>query len=265
LFVSIGAGPIVNRLNRLLMTSAARIADYRSYRDTVSKDFMVRIGFDAHDDPIYPDLVFSLPAPQPEENGELESGPLTVGVGVMTYYGWKSDPADGAATYQTYLRKLGEFVEWLLDQKYRVRLLVGEVTDQRAVDDLRARLASSLKDSAPSRIVSEPISSIQDLLRQVARTDLVVATRFHNVVCALMLEKPVVSLGYAEKNDVLMNEIGLAGYCQHIERFNVDRLIAQFRELVQDRQRFRQCIRSKNEQYRENLRRQFAHIVSQMA
>ena len=63
IFASIGAGPIHHPLSRFFMKMAARAAHYRSYRDTVSKTFMESIGFDARNDPIYPDLAFALPAP----------------------------------------------------------------------------------------------------------------------------------------------------------------------------------------------------------
>jgi polysaccharide pyruvyl transferase WcaK-like protein len=265
LFVSIGAGPIVNRLSRLLMISAARIADYRSYRDKVSKDFMISVGFDAHNDRVYSDLVFSLPTLEAGDGAGPGAEPLRIGVGVMAYRWWKNDQGSVDEIYRTYIEKLTKFVEWLLDQGYHVRLLIGEMADQRAVEDVLSRIPARLMVSAKARIVSEPIVSIEDVLRQVAETDIVIATRFHNVICALMLNKPVVSLGYAKKFDDLMSEMGLTQYCQHIERLNLEQLIEQFRELVFDYQRFRQMIREKNLQYREDLRRQLPNIFSQLA
>jgi polysaccharide pyruvyl transferase WcaK-like protein len=52
IFASVGAGPIRHPLSRWLMKAAARAAHWRSYRDTVSKAFMARIGFDVRNDPI---------------------------------------------------------------------------------------------------------------------------------------------------------------------------------------------------------------------
>jgi len=43
-FVSIGAGPIQHPVSRFLMKFAARMAHYRSYRDTLSQEFMQNIG-----------------------------------------------------------------------------------------------------------------------------------------------------------------------------------------------------------------------------
>ena len=74
----------------------------------------------------------------------------------------------------------------------------------------------------------QPAASLRDVMEQIAETDLVVATRFHNVVCALKLARPTVSLGYARKNDVLLAEMGLGAFCQHVEAIDLDLLKTQF-------------------------------------
>src|SRR5262249_51653949 len=107
-FVSIGAGPIVRSLSRMLMKSAARCAAYRSYRDLPSKAFVNSIAMRTPQDPVFPDLAFGLPAPA---RPAREEGPLVVAVGVMAYFGWQG--ADGAAIYENYIRKLSDYVVWL--------------------------------------------------------------------------------------------------------------------------------------------------------
>ena len=171
---------------------------------------MESIGFDARDDQVYPDLAFKLPSP-PMPRRQRPDGRLVVGVGVMTYLGWRNDATRGAAIYRGYLDKLTTFVLWLLDHGYAVRLLMGDAADQRAVNDLLANLSAARAALPKDRLVFETMSSLHDLMRQIAATDVVVATRYHNVVCALKLGKPTVSVGYAEKNDVLMAEMGLGG------------------------------------------------------
>ena len=49
---------------------------------------------------------------------------------------------------------------------------------------------------AEERIIDEPIASVDDLLKQLAATDVVVATRFHNVLLALLLNKPAIAISY---------------------------------------------------------------------
>ncbi|MGH6944337.1 MAG: polysaccharide pyruvyl transferase family protein [Geminicoccaceae bacterium] len=263
-FVSIGAGPIEHPLSRWLMKSAVAMAHYRSYRDTVSKAFMESIGFDTRNDAVYPDLAFKLPAPSSSRRQDAEDGPLTVGVGVMTYHGWRTDSTSGAAIYAAYLEKITSFVLWLLDRGHSVRILMGESGDRHVVADVLANVAAARPDLPQDRLLADPMRSLHDLMRQIAETDAVVATRFHNVVCALKSGKPTVSIGYAQKNDVLMAEMGLGRFCQHIERLDLDLLIEQFTELVTDRKSYEQSVRDANLVCRERLEHQDSLLASRL-
>ncbi len=221
ILASVGAGPIRHPASRWLMKAAARAAHSRSYRDTVSKAFMESIGFDTRDDPIYPDIAFRLPAPASTRAPVGAGQPLTIGVGVMAYYGWRNDTARGAEIYAAYLAKITSYVVWLLDRGHRVRVLMGDQADRRAVDDLVQAVRSRRPARAGDAVRFAPARTLHDVMAQIADTDLVVATRYHNVVCALRVGKPTISIGYAKKNDVLLAEMGLADYCQDIERLDV--------------------------------------------
>lgn len=61
------------------------------------------------------------------------------------------------------------------------------------------------------------IHDFDDLLDAVGATDLVIATRYHNVVAALMMRRPVVSLSYAPKNGDLLREVGIEGFDRRVE------------------------------------------------
>src|SRR5262249_45928105 len=54
--VSVGANVSSERLTRLLFTTAARLAFYRSYRDELSREAIRRQGLDTSGDHVYPDL-----------------------------------------------------------------------------------------------------------------------------------------------------------------------------------------------------------------
>jgi polysaccharide pyruvyl transferase WcaK-like protein len=101
-------------------------------------------------------------------------------------------------------------------------------------------------------------------MRQIAETDLVVATRFHNIVCALKLGKPAISIGYAAKNDALMAEMGLGEFCQHIESFDVDVLIEQVTRLIAGRRDYEDRIREVNLLYQEQLAEQDSLLATQI-
>jgi polysaccharide pyruvyl transferase WcaK-like protein len=256
-FVSIGAGPIRNRLSRFLMTSAARLAHYRSYRDHQSRDFMEGVGFDTRGDAVYPDLAFALPAPVPSPHSP--SGPLRVGVGVMAYRGWYGFADGGESIFSRYIRKLADFVVRLLDGGHDVRLLMGDDEDRIAVDALMEAVG---KVRPGTRLARGQVRSLGDVMEQMALTDIVVATRFHNIVCALKMCRPTISLSYARKNDVLMAEMGMAEYCQDVETFDVETLMAQFSRLSAGRDKHEQAIRERLAGFREQIEKQNACLLS---
>jgi polysaccharide pyruvyl transferase WcaK-like protein len=171
-------------------------------------------------------------------------------------------PDSGEPIYQGYIEKLKDFVLWLLDQGYFIRLLTGNLgVDQRPVDDLLQFVKEEGQARWQDRIIAEAIANTDELLYQISKTDIVVASRFHNVLCALMLGRPVVSIGYHIKNESLMAEMGLQDYCQHIEHFTVKKLIQQFQLLISDMNQVSGRILDKNAQYRQELDQQYRKIL----
>jgi len=261
-FISIGAGPIKNLLSRLLIKVASRMAQYRSYRDKLSRDFMASIGLNVSLDPIVPDLVFSLPLHDSQNEQLIPKEILTVGVGLMAYYGWKNRPTEGIGIYRTYINQMKEFILWLIEIGCNVRILIGEATDTRAVEDLLRAVHSIDREINRKKITSNKIQCFRDLLSEISETDLVVATRFHNIVAALMLFKPVLSCGYAKKNDILLDQMGLANCCQQIDKLDLKLLKEQFKNLVEIRSEKSRVIKQKIDKYREILSKQLKEVLS---
>jgi polysaccharide pyruvyl transferase WcaK-like protein len=265
-FVSVGAGPIVQRASRWLMLAALRQAHYRSYRDQQSKDYLAGIGFDTRTDQVYPDLVFSLPPARLAVYGPPLAPPRTVGVGVMGYYGWSNSPQSGEGIYAEYIAKLSRFCGWLLGQGYAVHLLTGEMpTDQRPRDEIMTQLRATLDAAALARLSAPAISTPDDVLAAVAATDLVVATRFHNVIAGLLLGRPVISAGYAKKNDVLLADMGLGDFCQHAETLDVERLQEQFTALAAAAGPAAEGVCRRVQDYRRQLNAQYAQLFAEQA
>ena len=172
----------------------------------------------------------------------------------MRYYGWRGNKEQGAAIYENYVCKLAQFVIRLLDWRFRVRLLIGDEADETALDDVLTAIALARPDYPRTAIaVSEQTNSLHDVMKQISDTDFVVATRFHNIVCALKLKKPCISIGYAPKFNDLMAEMGLGQFCQHIERLDVDLLTAQLEELMSNQTIYQQAMEKVNREYEHRL------------
>lgn len=265
-FLSIGAGPIVHPVSRWLMLNALRQASYRSYRDQAAFAYLQSVDFDTSADQLYPDLVFSLPPTvgigAPVRNGQ----PKRIGLGVIAYYGPDHDTIGGQHLYRAYVDQLKKFVHWLLSQGYHVRLLTGDLeNDPQPAHELLAFVRNEGLPAWQTQICAEPITTVDDLSRQIAATDLVVVSRFHNLVGALQLERPALSVGFHAKNDALMAEMGLQAYCQHIETLDVDRLIEQFEALVAELPQAIQRIQRKNADYRQRLHEQYCRLLDPTA
>jgi polysaccharide pyruvyl transferase WcaK-like protein len=221
---------------------------------------MRSIGRDVSADAVIPDLAFCLPvAPCRSSGGSGDQ--VCVGLGVMSYFGWHNDPELGQTTFDEYLVKLARFVSTMLERGHAVRLLVGEGTDARAVKRLQeltlTRLGSTV---AADRLRTHPIDDLHALLDEIHQTDVVVATRYHNVVAALLAGRPVISLGYAEKNRDLLRQVGLGEYCQDVENFDVDRVIADTDKVLARRQAISSEIRPAVRQFARESAAQFDRL-----
>ena len=94
----------------------------------------------------------------------------------------------------------------------------------------------------------------------MAATDVVVASRFHNVLLALMLNKPVMAISYHEKLDSLMASVGLSDFCQDIEHIEIDKLTQQLTALKENAENIRLRIEQAAEENRTELDAQFDQI-----
>jgi polysaccharide pyruvyl transferase WcaK-like protein len=263
LFVSVGMGPIRRPLSKYLVKLALTLADYRSYRDSFSKKYLELIGFKTNGDQVYPDLAFSLPRAAMPVGHERDNKGAVVGVGVITHNRKRATSEVDEKVYQGYISKLATFVGRLVDRKCTVRLLIGDVSyDQRVRQDLTALLEQRGVKSEVSEIIDEPASSIDDLLSQLAATDIVVASRFHNVLLALMLGKLVVAVSFHEKVDSLMSAMGLSEFCQDIENIDIGKLDKQMTLLEENADNIKLRIEQKAEEYRKALDHQYNHIFS---
>jgi polysaccharide pyruvyl transferase WcaK-like protein len=187
-----------------------------------------------------------------------------VGLGLMEYAGRYSVERPSTSVYSAYLKALVEFTEWLFAHEYDVRLLIGDRVDAQATQEFKSLLKKLLVMYGEERIIDEPIASLDDLLKQLAVTDLVVATRFHNVLLALLLNKPAIAISFHHKCTSLVNQMGLSEYCQDINRLSSVRLIEQFSQLRQGSDGVKRMIIDEVKACRDALDEQYAVILSKI-
>lgn len=252
--VSVGANADGHTVTRWLMTTTARLAHYRSFRDDLSRDAVASAGVDVTNDAVYPDVAFALPTPVRVQRSRA------VGVGVMAYRGSNDDRGVAGGIYAAYVAKITDVVRRLLDRGYQVRLVTGDEDDEHVTAEVVDAVRAERPTLPGSHVVAEPVRSLGELMTQLSRVDLVIASRYHNVLCALSMAVPTISIGYSAKNDVLMRQVGLDGFCQSVDEFDVTRLMAQFDALEQQDGTLRGVLAGRAEHNRERLAEQFTLI-----
>ncbi|MFK0289779.1 polysaccharide pyruvyl transferase family protein [Streptomyces sp. NPDC090442] len=269
--VGVGADAIGDRPTRALVRWSARLATYRSYRDALSRDAMRAMGVDTARDEVYPDLAFALPTPPapelsafpppfgregpPQQGGTPLSPSGLVCVGVMDFHGGNDDRARAEEIHRRYLDGTTQFVRRLVEDGRPVRLLTGDACD--------APVVTAILDAVDSPLVTAAeTASLADLMKEMAAADTVVATRYHNLVCALKVGTPTLALSYAAKSDALMTERGLGAYRHSAREVDADQLLERFRELEKRSAELRRTLAERNLVTTRRLEDQFTTLTA---
>jgi polysaccharide pyruvyl transferase WcaK-like protein len=256
-YVSVGASVINQPVTRFLFISAAKLAFYRSYRDEFSRAALGRQGVDTAADHVYADLAFGIP-PAADTPGDSS----IVGVGVMAYYGTNDDRAQSKILHEAYKLKLKSFIQKLVDSGRQVRLFVGDTngSDESIAQELLADFRAEHPDLDPTWVSAEQSDSFTELMHAMSPVGFVVATRYHNVLCALKLAKLTVAAGYSPKHAVLMTSMGMGDYCQDIAALDVDLLIKQLDDMGGRSAELRQSMKEHHAAAAKLVAEQFAEI-----
>ncbi|MEU0244059.1 polysaccharide pyruvyl transferase family protein [Streptomyces sp. NPDC006235] len=253
--VGVGAAPIRDRPTRALVRWSARLAAYRSYRDDQSRDAMRAMGVDTSRDEVYPDLAFALPAPRTSAPPGPPDSPGPVCVGVMAFHGGNDDRARAEEIHRRYLDGVTRFVRALVEDGRPVRLLTGDACD--------APVVAAILDAVDSPLVTAAeAASLAGLMTETAAAEAVVATRYHNLVCALKAGTPTLALSYAAKSDALMARMGLDAFCHPAREVDADRLLEQFRALEKRSAELRRTLTERNRVTARQLEDQFTALTT---
>jgi len=262
-FISVGVGPLYERLSRFFIRRALSLADFRSFRDEFSKKRIARQCFDSSHDHVYPDLAWSLP-PSMFPRCTPRTGRMRIGLGMMDHYDIHlANSTEHGHEYSVYLGKMADFVQWLVSRNYEVRILQGDARhDCRVRDDLKVLLESRGLHYDQAGVRDEGAVTVDELLAQIAQVDLVVSPRFHNLLLGLMMDIPAISISYDPKSDSLLEGVGLRKYHQRMAELDVEKLKTQLLDLEAELDAVKPAIRKKAAEYRTQLDEQYVALLA---
>jgi polysaccharide pyruvyl transferase WcaK-like protein len=223
-FLSVGYGGAPSRLSRLLLRYAVSRAAYCSVRDSGSLSLTRKLGVDVKL-PVVPDLAFAL---RPGLPLRARRPGYDVGISPMVYMRPGSWPKENLAEYQQYVSLWADLVSDRVAQGDRVHLFVTDPADMDAVNDVLARL------DEPARVGSCVVDATTPdaLLEFFRRLDVVVSSRLHGVLLAIVAARPVLALSHERKVRAVMSDAGVASFCSELTTANMEQITGRLADLT---------------------------------
>lgn len=238
-FLSVGAGSVEDALSRRFLRWALRAASYVSFRDTGSYEIArTALGADLPSI-VVPDMAFGLPVQAlARATARATSGPLTVAVGPLPFYHPRIWPRRNQAIYDAYVRSLADLCSYLLSLDAQIVFVVGEVhQDPVVIADILKLLKERVSQSSSAMIAVPQIDTVSGLIRELAAADLVVSSRFHGLLLALLLHRPVLALPYERKVRQLMMDLELDAFSVDLDAAHIAAMRNAFDNLNANRAR----------------------------
>jgi polysaccharide pyruvyl transferase WcaK-like protein len=223
-FLSVGYGRASTWLSRRFMRYAVEQAAYCSVRDSESRALTAGLGVkrDLH---VVPDLAFALapgsPRPLPQSGYEI-------GISPMVYLRPGSWPHEDAAEYRRLIGLWASLVSACANAGNRVQLFVSDPEDMLAVEDVWNQLNESVRAATSINHAASP-DALMEFFRGI---DLVISSRLHGVLLAMVAARPVLALSHERKVRTVMADAGVASFCTELKTATVDQTMGILRDLT---------------------------------
>jgi polysaccharide pyruvyl transferase WcaK-like protein len=185
--LNVGAERPTHPVTRWLYRSTVRLATHCTYRDDASRAAASAMGATGRPGEVHPDLAFLLPVP---ETGPQRSGHVVLGV--MTYEGRPDDPRRGPATVGRYRDRMVELGTRLLDDGHSLTIVVGDLADRDLAEAIAAGVRAARPGLRAARVAVSDATDVDGVMRETAAAEVVLASRFHTVICAVKTATPTV-------------------------------------------------------------------------
>jgi polysaccharide pyruvyl transferase WcaK-like protein len=196
-FSSVGAGPIASPISAAFFRFAMRRAARVSFRDEDSQALCRRLRL-TNDGSVTTDLVLGL-FDRPQGPGSR----LDVVINPIAYYDPRYWPVPDEQKYREYVRLLADVAATLVQRGRHVVFVASQLkSDFNVITDIQANMTASGGAGGSWRVA--PVEGIDDLFDEISRAEIVIASRFHGVICALAAGRPVLALSSHPKIDHAM-------------------------------------------------------------
>lgn len=206
--LDVGAENSTDRRLESMFATTARAAKHVSCRDSRSADAIARW---THTRPsIHPDLVFAHQATLPPDAAYRRG----IVIGVMGG-DWENAYQGTRPVRGNYVTTLTEVGVSLLDDGHDLTLTGGDDADHAVMQTLHHAITKKRPQLA-ERLKMIKVKNYTELTAVMSRAELVVASRYHNLICAMACASPTISVSYAGKCTDLLYDIDMGHHSHDI-------------------------------------------------
>jgi polysaccharide pyruvyl transferase WcaK-like protein len=226
---SVGGCKVTSTLSRKFLSAALRMAPYRSYRDTHSREIAASLLGRAAGDAVVPDLAFSLPSselPQPAGIRSISQGRTVVAISPISFAKPGSWPHQDRAVYDRYLEQMALVISQLLARGYFLVMVWSSLgADKGVVSELLGHLDAESQKRLASQVYIPAIATWKDLIALFLDVDFLVASRLHSTILGFAAQIPTVAISFDPKVDWVMEDVGQTDYLLQIRDFTAEDVI----------------------------------------
>jgi polysaccharide pyruvyl transferase CsaB len=219
----VGAGPIATTLGRKLLRYIGNGAKVVTVRDPKSKDLLQSIGVKQaiH---VIADPAFFI---QPPEKPVDKQATLSIGVTAVPYYNKIYWPTHDEEKYHNYIHGMAKNLDAIVEN-FPSSIINFFSTkhpyDTEATKDIR----NAMQHKDRTKIVEEDFKENEngmmhrEILEFINQQDLIIGTRLHSIILALVAKKPIIAVSYHHKVKDFLDSIGCGELVVPIETIHLN-------------------------------------------
>ena len=223
IWIGVGSGRLRTVSARFVTRVAAKGARRRSYRDSLSMTEVVGSTRQTSGDVLSRDVVFGRPINDRVEL-PVATGDFVVAVGAIDLPKRAARGLSMEATRARYVTNLARVCDLLLEEGAHLRFVLGDEADLAITEQVRSEIWSTADAGARQPLVET--HSFDGLERAIAGADVVLASRYHTILAASLVYRPVIALSHSPKDDQLMLQLRATEYCFGAFDFDPDLVVS---------------------------------------
>lgn len=220
---SVGAQKASSTTSRLFMSVALRLSNYRSYRDKHSREIVAGLLQRANEDPVVPDLAFSLPPLELPPTSRIRTitqcRPI-IAISPIAYAKPGNWPWQDRALYERYLQQMALAVSQFLNRGCFLNMICSSLGDDDSViPDLLGRLDDEARKRLAVQMHIPAIATWKDVVVALRNVDILIACRLHSAILGFVTRTPTIAISFDPKVDWVMEDLGHTDYLLQIRDF----------------------------------------------